>query len=441
MSTNESYLPINTNGTPGTIVVTDPKYGAYGDGVHDDTAAIQAALDASTNVYLPPGTYLVSSPLTLQDGANVRITGAGMGITTIKASAAIAAVLQGTNNAHSLIEGITIDGNDLATYGLSLTQSPETSTVNLISNVESTGATSYGFYLDGHEDTLLLQCLKDGNEADATSLSPALYWNVPEGALFIVGGAFFGECNLGYQQASITDVTLGPIVVNNGSANSNFQMVLNGCYVYDGTYNCIDTTTNLTNIVINGSYLVNQSQQAWINGNLLDNNTISLESTQFIMSNNTTTNVWLVKTSGAGTVSFSGCSTAIPSGVTGAAYQAVNGGTTQPRILTALNGLALPSQTISPPASPLVSGTVYQNTSSVPIAIYQPAYATASGTAGSVAVAIGPTSAPATLYTRQIPGATTGTSPDVCTVRVPPGWYYSFTATGATLANAQMIGE
>lgn len=56
-----SYLPIWTNGTPGTEVVTDPKYGAYGDGVHDDAAAIQAALNAGPVAFLPNGTYNVTS--------------------------------------------------------------------------------------------------------------------------------------------------------------------------------------------------------------------------------------------------------------------------------------------------------------------------------------------------------------------------------------------
>jgi hypothetical protein len=107
-----------------------------------------------------------------------------------------------------------------------------------------------------------------------------------------------------------------------------------------------------------------------------------------------------------------------------------------------LNNLGFnPIGFVTPPASPLTSGTVYQNTSTTYITIYQPAYATASGTAGTVTVALGATDTPSTLYTKQIPGTTSSTAPDVCTVRVPPSWYYSFTASGATLTAATILGE
>lgn len=41
--------------------VTPQMFGAKGDGKTDDTAAIQAALDASSFVFIPDGTYMIDA--------------------------------------------------------------------------------------------------------------------------------------------------------------------------------------------------------------------------------------------------------------------------------------------------------------------------------------------------------------------------------------------
>jgi hypothetical protein len=50
--------------------VRDPRYagGAKGDGVHDDTAAFQAAITASHFVTVPPGRYRLTATLVGQPG-------------------------------------------------------------------------------------------------------------------------------------------------------------------------------------------------------------------------------------------------------------------------------------------------------------------------------------------------------------------------------------
>jgi hypothetical protein len=60
-------------------------FGAVGDGVADDTAAIQATIAAASNggkVYLPAGTYKTTNTLYM-DYANVSVVGAGAGATSI----------------------------------------------------------------------------------------------------------------------------------------------------------------------------------------------------------------------------------------------------------------------------------------------------------------------------------------------------------------------
>jgi hypothetical protein len=57
--------------------VRDPQYGAVGDGVTDDTAAIQAAIDTGKAVFLPRGAYLVNPDVGLKVKNGTTIYGEG----------------------------------------------------------------------------------------------------------------------------------------------------------------------------------------------------------------------------------------------------------------------------------------------------------------------------------------------------------------------------
>ena len=100
--------------------VTVRQFGATGNGVTNDTAAFQAAINASKDVYVPPGTYVISS-LTINTAA-FRLTGAGRGVATLKLSTAAgqnAIVVNGPGGFPNptegiwgvLIENLTIDGS------------------------------------------------------------------------------------------------------------------------------------------------------------------------------------------------------------------------------------------------------------------------------------------------------------------------------------------
>jgi hypothetical protein len=63
-----------------TVSVKD--FGAVGDGVADDTASIQAAITASDSVYIPSGTYKITSSLLVR--SNLKIHGAGKNSSILK---------------------------------------------------------------------------------------------------------------------------------------------------------------------------------------------------------------------------------------------------------------------------------------------------------------------------------------------------------------------
>lgn len=111
------------------INITASPYNAKGDGVTDDTNAINAALAAVPTsptsgaiVFAPPGTYVVSHPLVRQV-SNTRFVGAGKTATIIKIADNKASNFVGSDGSgfvfelasgvkYCAVENLTIDGND-----------------------------------------------------------------------------------------------------------------------------------------------------------------------------------------------------------------------------------------------------------------------------------------------------------------------------------------
>lgn len=94
--------------------VNATSFGAKGDGVTNDSAAIiaAAASGSAVRVYLPAGTFLIGTGITLQ--SNHSYIGAGVGLTTLKLTngMAVAGAFGGTAPLSNIeIADMTIDGN------------------------------------------------------------------------------------------------------------------------------------------------------------------------------------------------------------------------------------------------------------------------------------------------------------------------------------------
>jgi hypothetical protein len=119
-------LPTGTTGGGSSIwynVVAD--FGATGDGVADDTAEIQAAIDAAEAagggvVYFPEGTYQVSSPLVV-DSDNVTLLGDGTNASILRAAAGLAGsdVLQITSD-HCHVRDLQVTSASQKTGGVGI---------------------------------------------------------------------------------------------------------------------------------------------------------------------------------------------------------------------------------------------------------------------------------------------------------------------------------
>lgn len=126
-------------------MVSVKDFGAKGDGLSDDTVAIQNAMAAHDAVFIPPGIYVISSPLAMRAGQS--LIGAGH-----------SAVIKAGSNAFNAIEipcGYTvlshmkIEGGQI---GVKIFGHQSEAVQNALSDLHIKGADT-GIVLDGYNDT------------------------------------------------------------------------------------------------------------------------------------------------------------------------------------------------------------------------------------------------------------------------------------------------
>lgn len=126
-------------------IISIKDFGAVGDGLTDDTLAIQKALAAHNSIYVPPGEYLISGTLQLTSGKT--IIGAGQYSTLVCQSNDFNAIeIPGE---FTTIQNLRITGGDI---GIKLYGEEGPCVQNTVSDVQIF-APNIGVQLDGHDDT------------------------------------------------------------------------------------------------------------------------------------------------------------------------------------------------------------------------------------------------------------------------------------------------
>lgn len=119
-------------------------FGAIGDGLTNDTLAIQKALDAHDSVLLPKGTYLITAPITL--AANKSLTGLGQtSIIKCQTNSFVAVEIPG---GYTRLSNLRIEGGSV---GVKLFGRDGECVQNNVTDVVIVDATT-GVLLDGYND-------------------------------------------------------------------------------------------------------------------------------------------------------------------------------------------------------------------------------------------------------------------------------------------------
>jgi hypothetical protein len=193
-----SYTPAGTGAVQTTVQtklresVSVKDFGAVGDGVTDDTAAIQAALDAldGTNsggrLYIPTGTYIVSSTLLYQQTSlskinpGIEIYGDGRRTSTLKYTGSSGLCLQ--------LKGAT--GSAVISTGrLGLIEGVTIKSLGFVGTGVSSGNTDSGVYIQGF-DHFLMEDFLVNNFPNYGVIIDRLYYGLSPDATLDDRGAF-----------------------------------------------------------------------------------------------------------------------------------------------------------------------------------------------------------------------------------------------------------
>ena len=251
--TKASYSMIA--GAPANVL----DYGAKGDGTTDDTAAIQAAIAASTNVFFPAGTYKITDTLLIRSScywrgeANTLITKANLG--------AVINDTTGVNNDQWVIENMTLRCGTSPTVlsgslGLGMGRSRRSIVRNVNIQFFATGITldqpdvTIGNYYNHLEDVRVYGAT---SEAEATSKNVRGIVVTTANANYLEGCEIYGYNNIGFEIGAVgcqvkamhIELSKQALHLTSTSSNNNIEIY---CEASTGSMGTADSGSEFNNI-------------------------------------------------------------------------------------------------------------------------------------------------------------------------------------------------
>jgi parallel beta-helix repeat protein len=269
-----------------TVSVKD--FGAVGDGVTDDTAAIQAAIDAANGVFFPTGSYLVDDQIDLK--ANLLLYGEG-GSKIVLATGVTPFVLRGDAVNNFVMRDLEIEGNGAAGFStVYITNSTNVTIDNckitksgamallligcLFAKVENcTLSNNYFYGVDARDcddcKFIANRCTDNGDTGVATSAGGRGINLWRSRGCYVAGNRFVSNSEYGfriYSEAADTTISYNNIVTGNTFQNNvradlvlydegvAFSFVTRNVITDNVIYRTVDTTDLNTVCVLHGDF-------------------------------------------------------------------------------------------------------------------------------------------------------------------------------------------